>query len=216
MNKRVIKHHKKICRYCKTDKICLTCCDIIKCNIITKCISCGGIYGRPLFTPISAGCIFLEYPYITLIFETDKDDKLKGTLNDIGGKFDPDTDKSIIDTVLRETKEETGNLLCMDGSEPYVDVAQDKYNITYRCYLIDSTIKKKYVTTSIVPENPVVKMKIEHFLTIPQTLLEPRLIAILKSSLIYPDTLESPGVIRSSNIIAYMTALNRANSTRKV
>ncbi len=210
MNK-LTKHRKKVCRYCETDKVCLTCSNIIKCSIITNCISCGGIYGRPLFTPISAGCILLEYPYITIIFETDKDDKLKGTLNDIGGKFDPDLDKNIIDTVLRETKEETGNLLCMDGSEPYVDIAQNKHNVTYRCYLIDSSIKKRYVNTSIVPENPVVKMKIEHFLTIPKQILEPRLGAILKSTLIYPGH-ESPKPPLPVNMIEYMIMLNRTNS----
>ena len=101
---RKVGHHKKVCRYCNTDKVCLTCNKVIQCRIITDCQSCGGIYGRPLITPISAGCLLVEYPYINIIFETDKDDKLKGTLNDIGGKYDPDFDKSIIETVHLEAR----------------------------------------------------------------------------------------------------------------
>lgn len=201
-----MSHTKKVCRYCKTEKICLTCQQKINCKVLTSCISCGGIYGRPLFTPISAGCVLIEYPYITVILETNKHNKLKGTLNDIGGKYDPDVDKTIIDTLYRETKEEVGILLFTDGTEPYVDIVKEDDNITYRCYLIDSTIKKRYISTSIVPENPVVKMKIEQFLTIDRKMLEPRLRAILKSKLNYKDQ-NGP-----FNMIQYMEELHRIHS----
>lgn len=202
------KHFRKECRYCHVEKVCLTCHYFIKCREITNCVSCGGIYGRPLFTPISAGCILIDYPFIILIFETNKDDKLKGTLNDIGGKYDPDTDRTIVDTVLREVKEETGNLIYMDGSEPYVDMVNTN-NTTYRCYLIDSTIKKKYISTGIIPENPVVKMKIKHFLTMPDKLLEPRLKAILNSVLIYPIPSES----NSLHVRDYLSELDKIHSS---
>jgi hypothetical protein len=182
MSDQVRVHKKDKCRYCNTDKICKTCHMIIKCDIITSCVSCGGLYGRPLMEPISAGCLLIEYPYITVIFETNKNDELKGTLNDIGGKFDPDLDRTILDTVARESKEELGILLCLDGTEPFVDVGND--GIIYRCYLIDNGIKKKYIMTGIVPENPVVKMKIKHFLGIVDSpLLERRLKSILKSTI---------------------------------
>jgi hypothetical protein len=203
---KAMKHYKKECRYCNVEKVCLTCHYIIKCHEITNCMSCGGIYGRPLFTPISAGCILIDYPYIILIFETDQENKLKGTLNDIGGKYDPDKDRNIIDTVRRETKEETGNILFMDGTEPYVDMVKSAEDITYRCYLIDSTSKKRYISTGIIPENPVVKMKITHFLTIPETLLESRLKAIMDSILIYPI----PGIdSRPIHMRDYLIELDR-------
>ena len=113
-----------------------------------------------------------------------------------------------MDTVHRETKEETGNLLFMDGTEPYVDIIRSNDDITYRCYLIDSTIKKKYISTAIIPENPVVKMKIEHFLTMPPALLEPRLTAILSSILVYPSS-ESPRPVHMKD---YLIELKRVNS----
>ena len=168
-------HKRDKCRYCNTTKICRTCHQVIKCDIKTDCPSCGGLYGRPLNGPISAGCILIEYPYVTVIFETNKNDQLKGTLNDIGGKYDPDMDTSILETVIREAKEELGVLLVIDGLDPYVDIISTD-SITYRCYIIDSSIKKKYISTSIIPENPFVKMKIQHFLGIAESpLLERRL-----------------------------------------
>lgn len=201
-------HKKKSCRYCSRDKTCLTCNSIIQCRTVTSCTSCGGIYGRPLSAPMSAGCILLEYPFITIIFETDRDDNLKGTLNDIGGKYDPDLDKSILETVCRETREETGMMLLLNGTEPYVDIMRNMDAVTYRCYIVDSSVQKKYISTGIVPENPVVKMKIKHFLNINQRMLESRLKMILRSSINYPianqSTSENP-----RNLVEYMKRMIR-------
>lgn len=117
------------CRYCDSEKICITCNQIIQCKKITECKMCGGLYGRPKQGPISAGILIIDTTCesnIKTLLLFDKDG-----LTDPGGKVDPDKDRTPFDTVFRELYEETGLLLNVSLKDlKYVDLKN-----CYRLYL---------------------------------------------------------------------------------
>ena len=159
-------HKKSKCRYCNLVAVCKTCFQVINCREITECQSCGGIYGRPLNGFISAGCLLIDLstpnPLIWLVMETDKYDCLTGYFNDAGGKYDADKDQNHIHTVCREVQEEMGIKILMNGLEPYVDLCNK--GIIYRCYLLfHRTDNPVYIPLPSMPEHPVTKMPLKHF-----------------------------------------------------
>lgn len=172
--------HKKKCRYCNVVKVCRTCHQVINCLEITDCEACGDLYGRPKKGPISAGCLIIDktspMPTVWLVMETDKNDHITGTLNDPGGKFDPDNDLTHIDTICREIKEELGFLIInMSKDDLYVDLDVDG-RATYRCYILIHDINSpKFIRSGVIPEHPVVKISVKHLVSANKKALDSRL-----------------------------------------
>lgn len=185
--------HKKKCQYCGGQSKCRACGEIVNCKEITDCYNCGGIYGRPLDGPVSGGCLMIEYfgtiPYIHLIMEVDIYNNLKSEFSDPGGKYDCAKDMNIIETCLREFKEETGMLL-LSVNDLYVNIGD-----SYVCYIVVNTYRKQFILTGIPPEAAPIKMKVSQFLNLrkkDKSMFSHRLNLLMESHL---QTTEKKGVL---------------------
>lgn len=162
-------HKKSKCRYCDREAICKTCHHIIKCREESDCPACGGLYGRPIKGPISAGCLIVDLttakPFVWLVMEKDANGLLINKFNEPGGKFEPDLDDTPIDTAIREVREETSFMLFLNSLDPYVDL-ENNGNL-YRCYIaIHTGSPIKYMPTIDTSEQPTMKIGLDDFLNI--------------------------------------------------
>jgi len=162
-------HKRSKCRYCDKEVICKTCHHIIKCREESNCSACGGLYGRPIKGPISAGCLIVDLtgnkPFVWLVMEMDAKGLLINKFNEPGGKFEPDKDCSSIDTAIREVWEETAFMLFLNSNDPYVDLEND--GNVYRCYVVVHTLNSiKYIPTFNASEHPTMRMSLEDFLSL--------------------------------------------------
>lgn len=141
----------------KHGKKCLTCKYNIDCINITNCPACG-FHGRPRCFPISAGVLIIdpEIKKILLIYE-------KGCYSDIGGKFDPDKDCTLFDTVFRELKEESGLYLIKNIVDAkYIDLDKN----AYRLYIIYNTKDSPAYTSTSKISNNIYNIPINELTTI--------------------------------------------------
>lgn len=162
-------HKRSKCRYCDKEVICKTCHHIIKCREETECSACGGLYGRPIEGPISAGCLIIDLtgtsPFVWLVMEMDAKGNLINKFNEPGGKFEPDKDRTSMDTAIREVWEETSFMLFLNSNDPYVDLEND--GNVYRCYIVvHSMLSIKYIPTFNTSEHPTMRMSLMDFLSV--------------------------------------------------
>ena len=158
--KQKLSHKKPTCRYCEDDRtfICITCNKKMNCRKITKCKTCGDIYCRPKYEPISAGILIIDLtdePSVFLVKET------TGKLNDPGGKLDADLDRSHMHTAFREIKEEMGMLI----AKPIWEMPSVNLGRSYRCYIaIHTKSSPVFIDAKKSADLAVVKISIANLL----------------------------------------------------
>lgn len=132
---------KETCKYCRKVRYCRQCDQRMFCQKKSKCHSCGR-GGRRLDHMTGSGLLILTIidgvPCLSLIQE--KFGQKEGTIGDIGGCFDPDLDDNMLDTIIREVREESG--LIYQGTNldllPQVYLLDAAKMPTYRMYLIEN------------------------------------------------------------------------------
>lgn len=133
--------NKRKCGLCRKLRFCLQCHERLFCGKNTKCWACGR-GGRRLDHMTGTGVLILTMiknkPCVVMVKEP-PGSRRAGQIGDIGGRFDPDQESNLDQTLCREVFEEIGFKLDLSKTEMinnWVDLNDEENLPTYRTYFV--------------------------------------------------------------------------------
>lgn len=159
---------RQTCEYCRKVRICLMCNERLFCGKFSNCEFCGR-GARRLDHLTGSGFLIMTVIQDTpcLLLNKEKWGSRKEQIGDVGGRFDPDKDYTLFDTLVREVREESGLVYTNQQVDhlPYIILSDTDQKPTYVMYLIKYQIDGKEDLRpdhTIIPENAPIYMPIEN------------------------------------------------------